>query len=333
VVYQPQGASPRLEAWYPLQPGASALRLIHQPPHAKTMTQIDTKHYHGWHGELRSPWFACGTIVRLALLQVFRRKLYWVVLAVGLAQFLLYWSVIYAVTQLQLPQDVQGRILTQFGFSAEADLAQDNGYMRFMERQNVVVMILLAFSGSLLVGADFRERTLPFYLSRRIDRRHYILGKLLAIGVLVSLLTTVPALLLFLEYGMFTSSTDYWLSNGRVVLAVVAYGTIISAVNSLWLTAMSAYLQRAAPIAIAWCSLLFLPGRFGDYLRSARNNQYWRLMDLWRDMRLAGRLCFEKFRDEDERMMAWWAAAVLASGCVIALVALVRRVRGVEVVE
>ena len=55
-------------------------------------------------------------------------------------------------------------------------------------------MILLAFSGSLLVGTDFRNKSLPFYLSRRVDRRHYIVGKLLAISVIVSLLTTIPAL-------------------------------------------------------------------------------------------------------------------------------------------
>ncbi len=297
------------------------------------MAQIDTKHYHSWDGRLRSPWAACGAIVRLALVQVFRRKLYWIVLAVGLLQFLMFCSIIYAVTQLPMPQDVQKRVLKEFGFSAEPDHTQDNGYIRFMERQNVVVMILLAFSGSLLVGADFRERALPFYLSRRIDRRHYICGKLLAIGVLVSLLTTVPALLLFFEYGMFTSSTEYWWSNGRLVLSLIAYGTILSGVNSILLTSLAAHLQRAAPIAIAWSSLLVLPGRFGDYLRSATHNDYWRLLDLWRDMRLAGKLCFEKFRNDDERIMAWWAVVVLTSSCVIALVALVRRVRSVEIVE
>ena len=64
-----------------------------------------------------------------------------------------------------------------------------------MQQQSVVVMILLAFSGSLLVGSDFRMKSLPFYLSRRVDRRHYIVGKLMAISVIVSLLTTVPALI------------------------------------------------------------------------------------------------------------------------------------------
>ena len=88
------------------------------------MAEIDIKHYHGWHGKLRSPWMACGAIVRLALVQVFRRKLYWIVLAVGLLQFLMFWSIIYAVTQLPMPEDVQKRVLRDFGFSAEAEGAR-----------------------------------------------------------------------------------------------------------------------------------------------------------------------------------------------------------------
>ena len=57
-----------------------------------------------------------------------------------------------------------------------------------------MVMLLLAFSGSLLVGSDFRDKSLPFYLSRRIDRRHYIVGKLLAVSSIVAMLTMLPAL-------------------------------------------------------------------------------------------------------------------------------------------
>ena len=35
---------------------------------------IDIAHYHGWEGKLRSPWWGSLAIVRVAMLQVFRRK-------------------------------------------------------------------------------------------------------------------------------------------------------------------------------------------------------------------------------------------------------------------
>ncbi|MFO1019903.1 MAG: hypothetical protein U0903_04310 [Planctomycetales bacterium] len=240
---------------------------------------IDIANYHGWQGTLRYPLRGVASIARVALVQVLRRKTYWLLLALGLAQFIMFWSVIYAVTQLDLPGDAQRRILREFGFSAQAENSNDNGYMNFMERQSIVVMILLAFSGSLLVGSDFRQRILPFYLSRRIAKRHYIAGKLLAVSSLILILTVLPALALFIEYGSFTSGWTYWLDNWRIPLAVLAYGTVLCLVNSIWLVSLSSYLQKAAPIAITWSSLLLMPGRLGEFLWKASNNEYWRLLD------------------------------------------------------
>ncbi len=114
-------------------------------------------------------------------------------------------------------------------FDVEAQPGQENGYVAFMYRQSIVVMILLAFSGSLLVGHDFRFRSLPFYLSRRIDRRHYIVGKLLAVSTLIAMLTILPALLLFIEYGMFTGSLDYWTRNWQIPISVLGYGAVTCA--------------------------------------------------------------------------------------------------------
>jgi len=294
---------------------------------------IDIANYHGWKGELRSPLRGVASIVRVALIQVFRQKAYWALLFLGLAQFIMFWSVIYAVTQLELPREAKQRILEQFGFSAQTDEAQNNGYMVFMERQSVVVMILLAFSGSLLVGADFRLRSLPFYLSRRIGKRHYICGKLLAVSSLILILTVIPALALFLEYGALTSGWSYWWDNWRIPAAVLAYGSVLCLANSIWLVSLSAYLQRAAPIAITWSSLLIMPGRLGDFLAKASSNEYWRLLDPWRDMRLAGQMFFGKFRNDVDREMAVWSMGLLFGVTLIALLALIRRVRAVDVVE
>lgn len=294
---------------------------------------IDIANYHGWQGTLRYPLRGVASIARVALVQVLRRKTYWLLLALGLAQFIMFWSVIYAVTQLDLPGDAQRRILREFGFSAQAENSNDNGYMNFMERQSIVVMILLAFSGSLLVGSDFRQRILPFYLSRRIAKRHYIAGKLLAVSSLILILTVLPALALFIEYGSFTSGWTYWLDNWRIPLAVLAYGTVLCLVNSIWLVSLSSYLQKAAPIAITWSSLLLMPGRLGEFLWKASNNEYWRLLDPWRNMRLIQQLFFGRFRRPPDETYAWWALWLMSVITLLAFVALIRRVRAVEIVE
>lgn len=294
---------------------------------------IDNAHYHGWQGELRSPWFATLAIVRVALLQVFRRKSYWLVIGLGIFQFLLFWTIIYVLTQARLPAEAQRDLFDWFGFSPKPEAGEETGYIKFMQQQSVVVMILLAFSGSLLVGADFRMKSLPFYLSRRVDRRHYIVGKLLAVSVIVSLLTTVPALLLFLEFGMFTPSVGYWAEHWDVIGSVLAYGLVLCIVLSIPLVTISAYLQRVAPIAITWSSLFVMLGRLGSYLREATGSERWALIDPWLDIRLAGKLCFGTFLTTQEYHLAIEAALVLVAVCAICLVALTWRVRAVDIVE
>ena len=96
---------------------------------------------------------------------------------------------------------------------------------------------------------------------------------------------------------------------------------------------ISAYLQRIVPITITWATLFLLIGRLGDYLYRETDEAYWRLLDPWRDMRLVGRLCFGTFRRDIDHELAWWSLGILTSVCAVALVALVHRVRAVEVVE
>lgn len=300
---------------------------------------IDAAHYHPWKGNpggnlggpLLGAWRGIAAVVRTTLLQLMRRKAYWAIYAVGISQFVVYWVVIYALTQLQLPPGTQRGMLNTFGFSIEADDPQDTGYLDFMEQQSYVVMILLAFCGSLVVGSDFREGTLPFYLSRRLERRHYIVGKLIALVVLIWLFTVLPALILFLEYGMFTTSTEYWQANWRVVPSILGYGAILGMVLALWLAAISAYLQKLAPIAVLWSSLFVLLGRLGFILSRETGVREWVLLDPWKDLRLAGRLCFGTFRTASDAQLSTTAAWILICISLVALLALIRRVRAVEV--
>jgi len=294
---------------------------------------IDNVNYHGWNGRLRSPWLACLAIVRVALLQVLRRKSYWLVFGLALMHFLLIWAVIYAVTQFDLPPRAQELFVEAIGFSAETEKVHESGYIQFMNRQNLAVMMMLAFSGSLLVGADFRLKSLPFYLSRRIDRRHYIIGKLLAVSAVIMMITVVPALLLFIEFGAFTSSYHYWFSNWKVATSILGYGAVMCVVLSIWLVSLSAYLQRMAPIAITWASLFVLSKLLVKQLASMRDSEYWALLDPWHNIHAVGRLCFGVYTERHELDMAWASFIILAFLTTIALAALVHRVRAVDVVN
>ena len=130
---------------------------------------------------------------------------------------------------------------------------------------------------------------------------------------------------------MFTTSTEYWQANWRVVPSILGYGAILGAVLALWLAAISAYLQKLAPIAVLWSSLFVLLGRLGFMLSRETGIREWLLLDPWKDLRLAGRLCFGQFRTASDAQLSVTAAGILISVSLVALLALIRRVRAVEV--
>src|SRR5262245_9713442 len=72
----------------------------------------------------------------------------------------------------------------------------------FFVYQGNAVMVALTLTGAVLVGNDLTHRSLPFYLSKPLNRWHYIGGKCLACAAVINLLVTVPALLLYAQHGM-----------------------------------------------------------------------------------------------------------------------------------
>ena len=160
-----------------------------------------------WIERPRAAWLAVWPIALTALRLVFRRKLFWLMLGFALLNFLFVFGAIYLLATLKAQQPEIGKMLSVM----LPDLAgTGKTFLNFMFAQGTVTMILLAFAGSVLAGNDHLRGGLTFYLSRRINVLHYTGGKLLAIGLLVSLTTTLPALVLFLEQGMLGDTAKYF---------------------------------------------------------------------------------------------------------------------------
>jgi hypothetical protein len=290
---------------------------------------IETLGYRGWSGRLRSPWMVCVPIVRTGLWLLVRRKIFWLLLALGLFNFLLHFAIIYTKATIAVENPGAARFLDNFRVTGTGD-----AFLEFMFAQGTVTMLLLAFAGSMLVGSDYQQGGLMFYLSRRVDRRHYVLGKLLAIAAIVLLITTLPALVLFLEYGLLSSSMDYFRENSRILLGIVGYGVLMATMLSLLLAAIASWVHRAVPLVMIWAGIFVLLPVLGENLRYVRDNRMWRLLSLWRDLRLLARSVFGSLRvDREEPELAYWSAWLVPAVCLLCLVLLIRRVRAVEVVK
>jgi ABC-type transport system involved in multi-copper enzyme maturation permease subunit len=285
--------------------------------------------YRGWDERLRPAWMACWPIAWTGLKLVLRRKLFWLLLGLAGMNFLLMFASIYLKAQIQVENPAVAQFIDRLLSSVTGG---GQTYRDFMFAQGTAIMLLLAFAGELLVGSDYRQGGLTFYLSRRIGRRHYVLGKLLSIGLLVSLVTTLPALVLYVEYGLLTDSLKYFGENWRIVLGILGYGLIMSVVLSLLLFALASWLQKTVPLVMAWACVFVLLPALGMILRTVFQDRNWQLLMLWRNIRLLGTACFGALRERDEPLLLW-ATLIVAAVCVLCVVALIPRVRAVRVVS
>jgi hypothetical protein len=290
---------------------------------------IEVAGYRRWEGRLRPPGFACWPIVRSGVKLVLTRKIFWFLFAAGLLVFLRLFVIIYIKAQITIENPMFSRFLDRFELTGTGE-----AYHRFMEAQGVVTMLLLAFAGSLLIGRDYQQGGLMFYLSRPIGRRHYIVGKLVAIGSVVLLITTLPALMLYFEYGVFSNSLSYFRDNPRILAGILGYGSVMAVTLSLLLAAIASWIPRTVPLVMSWSCIFVLLPILSDVMEHVSDNRHWLLLNLWRDLQLLGRWCFGSMRPQrSDGDLIGWASWIVLGVCIASALAFLRRVRAVEVVR
>jgi hypothetical protein len=195
-------------------------------------------------------------------------------------------------------------------------------------------MMVLALAGSILVGNDIRHGSLPFYLSKPLTPSHYLAGKCLAVTVFVNMVTTLPALALFVQFGVLDES-DYFTEQPHLILGIVGYGLILSVVLSLVLVALAVGLRKTVPMIMAWTTLFFFFRRLADALVIRLNyDPRWRLIDLWNDLFVVGSACMDtRTLTYGAQPEVWEAGLVLAAVSLLCLTYVVRRIRAVEVIS
>lgn len=289
--------------------------------------QLDQAGYRSWDGQRRSPWWACLSIVRVGLVLIFKRWVFWILIGLGLLNFLFHFAFIYLKATLSVQNENIAKFLDGYKVTGTGQ-----AYADFMFAQASICALLLAFAGSTLIGSDYRQGGMIFYLSRRIGRWHYIVGKLLTIALVVTIVTTLPALILYIEYGTLSNSFRYFIDNPNVLRGILGYGLVLAVVQSLMIFAIAAWVPRTVPLVMTWLGIFVLLKGLADAMRAIDGNRYWLLLGFWDDMHRIGRWCFGSL-DETRIPTAGYCLAVLTAVCLVSLILIVRRVRAVEVVS
>jgi hypothetical protein len=299
-------------------------------------------HYRAWRGPLHGTGWSVWPIARIALWTIFRRKLFWVLYIFALLIFFMFFFGQYLLSWA-LGQAGEETIRVGF-FRADPDWLikmlrnslKINGaaemYANFFWLQGHMVMIVLALSGSILVGNDFQFGSLPFYLAKPLGRWHYLVGKCLAVAVFVNLMTTVPAYLLFVQYGLLERWSYF--SEWRLIFGILAYGLLLTVCLSLTLVATATWLRRTVPMIMVWTTVFVF---FNLLARSLVDrlgySSHVRLIDLWNDAYLVGAYCLGLQSDAQRQPAVLEAFLVLGAVSLLCLIYLNLRIRAVEIVK
>jgi ABC-type transport system involved in multi-copper enzyme maturation permease subunit len=302
--------------------------------------------YRPYRGSLRGPLAGSLAMARASLKLMFRRWLYWGLFALSALVFFFFfygqYLVVWITTQfgedsvpiagMKVPMKDFTKFLGRLALDGSA-----HTFGNFIWFEGYVVVIVLALAGSLLVGNDFARGSLPFYLSKPIGRRHYVLGKCLAIGFFVNLATTIPAFILWIEAGLLYDWKSYYLDNADLLLGVLGYGFVLTVSLSLLVMATAVWLRRTVPMTMVWMGVFVLLRMLASWLVDGlKVDEHWRLLDLWNDLYLVGAWCLQidpaTIRPAEQPK--YWEAALTVGGvCIACLLYLRKRIQAVEIVS
>ncbi|MCZ6508829.1 MAG: hypothetical protein O7A04_12395 [Acidobacteria bacterium] len=117
-------------------------------------------------------------------------------------------------------------LLQGFGLETPEFLTVDNNFfIIFMNAQASFAIVLAALAGPSLIAPDLANGALPLYFSRPLSRTEYVAARMLALVCLLSAVTWIPGVLLFLmQSGMAGGS---WFTANWTLGAGIFFGFLL----------------------------------------------------------------------------------------------------------
>ncbi|MSR30131.1 MAG: hypothetical protein EXR99_01375 [Gemmataceae bacterium] len=258
--------------------------------------------YRPWKGQRVASWMPIFSIAREAVYQLFRRKVFWLIYALGLLVFFLYFFGQYLFFWVADQQAEPVVRVGGFGRANPNDMLQflrgilkmdgsAETFRNFFSFQARALVILLAFAGTTILGEDLIHGTLLFFQSKPRGLRNYLVGKFLAASLVVHLLTTLPALLLFFEICFLESWSRLW-TQQRVFWGILGYGVLLNAGLVPLLFASAASVRKTVPMILLWAGLfLLIPSLCMILVEGLGLSPAWRMLDVWGCLECLGERC------------------------------------------
>ena len=283
--------------------------------------------YRPYTGPLTPEWSRFLVLPNYAFREVFQKKL---LVAFLVSCFV--WPLIMAIL-IYLPHNVSFLQLlnqqtggTGFRISFNATF-----FLRgFMVPQGILSFLMAFFVGPALISSDMRNNALPLYLARPFSRWEYIAGKALVLMSLLSLITWIPGLLLFLLQAYLAG--DGWLfDNLRIGVAIFLASWIYIAILCLVSLAISAYVKWKPLARLGLFGVFVVAGGLSGVLNFTLRTDWGSVINLADMIRVVWSSLFGVSTWSATPVWAAWLS--LLSACGICVLLLRRKIRAYEVVN
>jgi ABC-2 type transport system permease protein len=112
----------------------------------------------------------------------------------------------------------------------------------YMGIQSSLAFLLTVLIGPVLVSRDLTNNALPLYLCRPFTRTEYVVGKMSVLAILISFITWVPGLLLFL-FNSYLNGAGWFAANIRIGSGLFLASWVTIIVYALLSMAISAWVK------------------------------------------------------------------------------------------
>lgn len=152
-------------------------------------------------------------------------------------------------------------------------------FQTFISIQGGFAFFVALLVGPPLVSRDLRNNALPLYLCRPFSRTEYVLGKMSVILILLSLITWVPQLLLFL-FQSYLEGFAWFKANIWMINAIVLGGFVWALLLALLTQTISALVKWRVVASGILLGIFFIPTVFGAFVNEVFRTRWGNIISL-----------------------------------------------------
>jgi ABC-2 type transport system permease protein len=216
-------------------------------------------------------------------------------------------------------------------------------FLSLLGWQSVMALFMAAFVGPGQVSPDLANNGLSLYLARPFSRVEYVLGKMSILMILMSLMTWIPGLLLFVLQG-YLEGWSWMADNARIASGIFFGSWIWIVLLSLLALALSAWVKWKPAAGALMFVLFFVTSAFGATINAVQRTHWGNLASI---SYLVGSIWVQLFEGANkttngavffrspmgEEVPIWYCWTGLILIVLACLYMLARKIRGAEVVR